>query len=93
MPCHCLRNISQAHSFPPVKSPDGPHRTYGEGWTYVAHGTTFAVAVALWALGGVWLDRRLGTMPLFTLIGTVGGMLLAGFWLIQRVKAGERRKR
>jgi len=88
----CLRNISQAHSFPPVKSPDGPNRAYGEGWTYVTHGITFAVAVALWALGGVWLDRRLGTMPLFTLIGTVGGMLLAGFWLIQRVKAGERRK-
>lgn len=74
-----------------MKSPGGPNKAYGEGWIYVSHGITFAIAVALWALGGVWVDRRLGTMPLFTLIGTIGGMFLAGAWLVQRVRAGERK--
>lgn len=40
---------------------------------------TFAVAVALFTIGGVWLDRRLGTAFVFTvvgcLIGTAGGFL------------------
>jgi F0F1-type ATP synthase assembly protein I len=74
-----------------VKTPDGPNRAYGEGWIYVSHGITFAVAVVLWALAGIWLDRRLGTMPLFTVLGTVVGMGLSGFWLLNRVRAGNRR--
>ena len=92
MPRHRLRNFSQAHSFPPVKSPGGSNKAYGEGWIYVSYGITFALAVVLWALGGIWVDRRLGTVPLFTLIGTLGGMMLAGFWLMQRIKAGERKR-
>lgn len=72
-----------------MKTPDGPHRAYGEGWAHVSHGITFAVAVVLFALGGVWLDRRFGLMPLFTLIGTFLGMFLAGFWLYGRLKGGR----
>lgn len=72
-----------------MKTPGGPHRAYGEGWAHVSHGITFALAVALSALGGVWLDRRWGTLPLFTIVGTVGGMALAGFWLVQRLRGGN----
>ncbi len=40
------------------------------GWTMV-----FSLLVPL--LAGIWLDRKLGTMPLFTLVGTVLGILAA----------------
>lgn len=40
------------------------------GWTML-----FSLAIPL--LAGIWLDRRLGTMPLFTLIGMVLGILAA----------------
>lgn len=89
-PGNRLRNISQAPSFPPVNAPDGPNLGYGEGWKYLSYTITFALAVALWALGGVWLDRRLGTLPLFTVVGTLAGMATAGYWLMARVKAGRR---
>lgn len=73
-----------------MNAPDGPNRGYGEGWRYVSYTISFAVAVALWALGGVWLDRRLGTLPLFTILGTFVGMGTAGYWLIARVKVTRR---
>ena len=61
----------------------------GEGWAYVSTGITFAVAIALFALGGVWIDRRLGTMPAATLVLTFVGMGLAGYWLYQKVGRGR----
>ena len=40
---------------------------------------TLAVTVAMFAYGGLWLDRQLGTKPwcmlVLVLIGIVGGML------------------
>ncbi len=45
---------------------------------HLAYGLTFAGAVGLFALGGYYLDRWLGTSPLFVLVGAlVGGA--AGF--------------
>lgn len=42
-------------------------------------GLTFAVAMVLFALGGLWVDDRLGTRPLFLLVGValalVGGTI------------------
>lgn len=40
------------------------------GWTMV-----FSLVIPL--LVGIWLDRRLGTMPLFTLLGMGLGILAA----------------
>ena len=36
---------------------------------------TFAAVVALFALGGLWLDTRLATSPLFVLIGILLGLV------------------
>jgi hypothetical protein len=45
----------------------------------VGAGLTMVVTVGLLAYGGIWLDRRLGTNPLFVvvgaLLGVVGGTL------------------
>lgn len=40
------------------------------GWTML-----FSLLIPL--LGGIWLDRKLGTMPLLTLIGMALGILAA----------------
>lgn len=81
-----MRNISQARTFRPVESPEeNPNREIGEGYAMVSVGITFAVALAAFTLGGFWLDKRFGTIPLFTILGMIGGTGLAGFWLWQRI--------
>ncbi|MBI4585681.1 MAG: AtpZ/AtpI family protein [Planctomycetes bacterium] len=40
---------------------------------YSQLGATFCLAVALPTAGGIWLDRKLGTVVLFTLLGLVLG--------------------
>lgn len=52
-------------------------RLTGLGW-YVA------ICVVLGVLGGVWLDRLLGTAPLLTLVGTVLGSV-AAFWGVYKM--------
>lgn len=42
-------------------------------------GIMLGLATALFALGGNWIDGRLGTKPLFVLIGTFLGFG-GGFW-------------
>jgi F0F1-type ATP synthase assembly protein I len=54
--------------------------------------TTFgALGLCLW--GGIWLDRRFGTSPLFLLIGLVLAFATIGYNLYQlaTVKLGPRR--
>ena len=46
-------------------------RLLGVGW-YVA----ICIVGGVW--GGVWLDEKLGTSPLFLLIGLVLGLVIAG---------------
>ncbi len=63
-------------------------RVTGLGW-YVA------ACVVLGVLGGLGLDKLVGTTPLFTLLGTVLGTVLA-FWgvykLVQPVLYGAKRQ-
>ena len=54
-------------------------RLMGLGW-YVA------LSIILGAIGGLWLDRRLDTLPLFTLIGVLLGTVLAFYGLIKMVR-------
>ena len=42
-------------------------------------GLTLGLATALFAVGGNWIDGRLGTKPLFVLLGTFIGFG-GGFW-------------
>jgi F0F1-type ATP synthase assembly protein I len=52
-------------------------RLTGLGWYVV-------VCILVGVLGGLWLDRRLGILPLFTLLGVLMGSLVA-FWGIYRM--------
>lgn len=63
-------------------------RVTGLGW-YVA------ACIVLGVLGGLGLDKLAGTTPLFTLLGTVLGTVLA-FWglykLVEPILYGTRRR-
>ena len=56
-------------------------------------GVTCAVAVWLGYLIGSWLDSRLGTGLLFTLIGALGGMISSVVSTIQLMNYVQRRAR
>jgi F0F1-type ATP synthase assembly protein I len=57
----------------------------GEGYALLSVGITFALTVAGFVLLGVWVDRKLGTTPLFIIVGALVGTGLGGFWMYQRV--------
>jgi F0F1-type ATP synthase assembly protein I len=62
---------------PPLSS-----NSWGKGVGYMALGIEFATIVVAGVLLGSYLDGRLGTMPLFTLLLTLGGMVGALYRLL-----------
>ena len=53
-------------------------RLLGLGW-YIAG------SIILGTGGGLWLDRQLGTLPLFTLLGVLGGSVVAFYGVYRLV--------
>jgi len=51
-------------------------RVLGMGWYVV-------IAILLGILGGLWVDGKLGTKPLFTIIGLVIGVIAAVYGVYQ----------
>ena len=49
----------------------------GEGYRFLGVGLQFAGGIIFFTLGGVALDRWLGLMPLFTIVGTLVGTALS----------------
>ena len=49
-------------------------------------GFSTALSATLFILGGLWLDRRFGTIPLFTLIGSALGLIVALYLVWQIVR-------
>lgn len=61
------------------------------GGEFAGIGLQFALAILVFAFGGVWLDGRLATSPWFTVVGVfVGGA--GGFYsMYRKVTAAQRR--
>jgi F0F1-type ATP synthase assembly protein I len=60
------------------------HRRKGmSGSQFAGIGIQFALSIVVFAFAGVWLDKRLGTSPLFVLVLVLGGAGL-GFWSMVR---------
>ena len=53
------------------------NRALGEGYRFLGIGLQFAGGIIFFTLGGVALDRWLGLMPLFTIVGTLAGTALS----------------
>lgn len=49
-----------------------------------------ALSLALMVGGGVWLDGRLDTAPVFTLIGLALGLVSAGYQLYELALLGQK---
>jgi ATP synthase protein I len=52
-------------------------------------GFTIAAAVGAGVLGGLWVDDRLGTRPVFLLIGIVFGLLSAAYVIRELLDFGR----
>jgi F0F1-type ATP synthase assembly protein I len=63
------------------------HKRKGmSGSQFAGIGVQFALSVVVFAFAGVWIDRKLGTSPLFVLLLVLGGSGL-GFWsMIRKAK-------
>ncbi len=60
-----------------------PPTAWTEVGRYSGLGMTWALATLLFLAGGWWVDGKLGTKPLFTILGAfVGGV--AGFYRLYR---------
>ena len=71
----------------------GPNPGMALGQKYFAVGLKFAAGIVVFSLAGIWLDRRLGTIPLFTLVGTLGGAVLGFLSVYHDVKRDEQAAR
>ena len=70
-----------------------PSNDYGSN--ALAAAMTFAVAVAAFAVGGHWLDGKLGSSPAFLIVGCLLGCAGGMLHLIRRLaptRPGARRK-
>jgi F0F1-type ATP synthase assembly protein I len=64
------------------------------------HGFQIALATGVFLAGGWWLDGKVGTAPLFTIVGALVGAAVGFFAMIQglrtrpgvRMKEGEGKK-
>ena len=55
-------------------------------------GTTIAGSLVIFLWGGIWLDRRLDTSPLFLLLGLLLAFIAIGYTLYELATVGTRRR-
>ena len=68
----------------------GPEYDRRKVGAYLGLGAGFAVSTLAFAVVGVFLDSRLGTTPLFTVLGVLVGGTAAFYSLYRRAVAVER---
>ena len=68
----------------------------GNGLRMAGAGFQFAAALLAGVFGGQWLDRRIGTAPVFlyvgVAVGAVGGMTVL-YWQLMRITRDEEEAR
>ena len=59
--------------------------------TYAGVGIQFAIAIVLFAFGGNWLDERVGSSPLFLILGVFVGGAAAFYTMYRKLMAAQDR--
>jgi F0F1-type ATP synthase assembly protein I len=72
--------------------PESPEQAMGKGYKYLAAGLRFAGGTVVFLLVGLWLDRRLGTNPMLTLVGALLGAFLGGLSMYRELMADSANK-
>ncbi len=73
----------------PEKDEEREHSTLAKYLRYSYVGIQFFLSVGLFTAGGIWLDRRLGTVVLFTLVGLALGFAGGLYTLYREVFLGR----
>lgn len=60
--------------------------------TYAGVGIQFAIALVIFALGGNWMDQKLGSSPLFLLLGVFLGAAAAFYSMYRKLMGPHNRK-
>ena len=87
-----------SRSIPPERPrvPGGAGRDWNralrEAAPLLGLGTTLAVTVLAGLGGGYWLDARLGTRPVFVLLGGAFGLGTALYYFVKTVAADQKRQ-
>lgn len=68
----------------------GLSRALRDAAPYLGLGTTLAASVLLGLGAGYWLDSKLGTRPVFFLVGAVLGLLAAGLYFYRTLMLRDR---
>jgi F0F1-type ATP synthase assembly protein I len=68
-------------------------REMGEGYRYVSLGLSFAGGIIFFMAIGWGLDRLLNTLPVFIIVGTLGGTVLSFIAVYRKLRDDERRRR
>jgi F0F1-type ATP synthase assembly protein I len=68
-------------------------REMGEGYRYVSLGLSFAGGIIFFMAVGWGLDRLLNTLPVFIIVGTLGGTVLSFIAVYRKLQDDERRRR
>ena len=69
----------------PSEPRDSRARIQREWGRYAGLGLQFAASVLVLALGGYWLDRRMGTLPLFLIVGVLLGFIGGTVAIVKQV--------
>jgi F0F1-type ATP synthase assembly protein I len=64
----------------------------GSGAAFAGLGLQFALAIVVFLYAGQWLDRRLGTGPLFLILGVFVGAGGAFYSMYRKLMAAQRRE-
>lgn len=73
-----------------TSGPENSDRDYQSMGLAATLGFGIAISLAVLAGGGVWLDTKLDTAPLWSLVGLVLGLIAAGYQLYELVLASRK---
>ena len=67
-------------------------RSYAKAGAFINIGFQFAASIAVGRFGGLWIDGKLSTTPLFLIIGILLG-IASGFHSIYKATTGDQQDR